>query len=332
MTAATTTALPARTPPLERLRRRHAWTFALAVMFTAMVFWRASQLPMFAGFEVRTITAGALTVALLAMAQGVVVMSGGINMAVGALMVLVNCIAAKYMEGASFLACVFIAIGCVAVSAALSALMGAIINVSRVPDIVATLALSFTFTGAAWLVIRGPGGGADSSFRKMLVGGFSQPLPSIIVMVVALAAIWYPYSRSRTGLSMYAMGSSKQAAFLAGVNVARTRVKVYLMSGVFVGLAGIVTTAYTGGGEPRETIGLSALMSSVAAVVLGGVALTGGVGGLVGPVIAAMVLGLIPAILLGLGLDPNYAEVVRGVIIIVVVLVGGALQLRRRTK
>jgi len=332
VTVTTTTTLPERTPQFERLRRRHGWMVALVVMFAVMVMWRASQLPMFAGFEVRTITAGSLAVALLAMAQGVVVMSGGINMAVGAQMVLVNCIAAKYMVDAGFLACILIALGCVAISAMLSGVMGWIINVSRVPDIVVTLALSFTFTGAAWLVIRGPGGGADATFRKMLVGGFSEPLPSIIVIVVVLAAIWWPFSRSRTGLSMYAMGSSKQAAFLAGVDVARTRIKVYLLSGVFVGLAGIVTTAYTGGGEPRATIGLAALMSSVAAVVLGGVALTGGTGGLVGPVIAAMVLGLIPAILLGIGLDPNYAEVVRGVIIIIVVLVGGALQLRRRSK
>ena len=77
MTVTTTTTLPERTPQFERLRRRHGWMVALVVMFAVMVMWRASQLPMFAGFEVRTITAGSLAVALLAMAQGVVVMSGG---------------------------------------------------------------------------------------------------------------------------------------------------------------------------------------------------------------------------------------------------------------
>ncbi|MEA4945549.1 MAG: ABC transporter permease [Propionicimonas sp.] len=331
MTAPTaTTSLPGKTPQFERLRQRHAWKVVIVAIFAAMVVWRASQVPMFAGFEIRTITAGALAVALLAMAQGVVVISGGINMAVGSLLVLVNCIAAKYMEGQGFVTCLLIAVGCLVVSAALSGLMGWIINVSHVPDIVVTLALSFTFTGAAWLVIRGPGGGADPTFKNMLVGGFSDPLPSIIVMVVVLAAIWYPFSRSRSGLAMYAMGSSKQTAFLAGVDVASTRVKVYLLSGVFAGLAGLVTTAYTGGGEPRASIGLSVLMSSVAAAVLGGISLSGGTGGLFGPVIAAMVLGLIPAILMGIGLDPNYAEVVRGVIIIIVVMIGGMLQMRRR--
>jgi len=73
-------------------------------------------------------------------------------------------------------------------------------------------------------------------------------------------------------------------------------------------------------------------MSSVAAAVLGGVSLTGGSGGLLGPVIAAMILGLVPAILMGLGVDPNFAQVVSGAIIIAVVLFGGALQIRRRAK
>ena len=89
-------------------------------------------------------------------------------------------------------------------------------------------------------------------------------------------------------------------------------------------------TASTGGGEPRETIGANATLNSVAAVVLGGVALTGGVGGLVGPVLAAACLALIPAIMLGLGWDPSNAETARGVIIILVVLVAGLLQTRRR--
>ena len=104
----------------------------------------------------------------------------------------------------------------------------------------------------------------------------------------------------------------------------------YSIGGFFSGAAGLVTTAYTGSGEPRASIGAIATLGSVAAVVLGGVALTGGVGGLVGPVLAAMCLTLIPPIMLGLGWDPNYAEVARGVIIIAVVMVGGLLTYRRR--
>jgi len=299
-------------------------------MFVVMLVWRSSQVPVFGGFEVRTVTAGALALALLAMAQGVVIIAGGINMSVGGLMVLVNCVSALLMKSANTLTCVVIALVCIAGSALLSGLMGFITEVSQVPEIVVTLAFLFTFIGAAWLILPSPGGGTDPVFANVLVGGFSNPVPSILVMIVALLAIWLPFSRSRAGLAMYALGSSRSTAPLAGVSIRATRVKVYLLSGVFVGLAGIVTTAYTNGGVPLLSIGMSALMNSVAAAVLGGIALTGGTGGLFGPVVASMVLGLIPAITLGLGMDPNIAQVVQGAIIVLVVMVGGAIQLRGR--
>lgn len=111
--------------------------------------------------------------------------------------------------------------------------------------------------------------------------------------------------------------------------MARTRVVSYAVSGFLVGMAGLVTTAFTGSGEPRASIGAAATLNSVAAVVLGGIALMGGSGGLLGPVLAAMCLSLIPGIMLGLGVDPNLAEVARGIIIIVVVMVGGLLNSRR---
>ena len=111
----------------------------------------------------------------------------------------------------------------------------------------------------------------------------------------------------------------------------RTRVLAYTIGGLFAGLAGIITTAFTGGGEPRASIGANATLNSVAAVVLGGVALTGGVGGLVGPVMAALCLTLIPAIMLGLGWDPSYAETARGIVIILVVLSAGCCRAKRRS-
>jgi len=144
-----------------------------------------------------------------------------------------------------------------------------------------------------------------------------------------LLLVWLPFKRSRWGIANYAVGSDRAAAFLAGVDVRRARITAYVVGGFFSGAAGVVTTAFTGSGEPRASIGATATLASVAAVVLGGVALMGGVGGLIGPVLAAYCLTLIPALMLGLGWDPNYAEVSRGVIIIAVVMVGGLLQARR---
>ena len=223
---------------------------------------------------------------------------------------------------------VLVALLAIAVAMVLSGLIGAVAVVSGVPDIVVTLAASFVLSGLALIVLDGPGGGTHPRFQELLVGGFGEPLPAILLLAAVLGLVWLPFKRSRLGIATYAVGSDRAAAFLSGVGVGRTRVIAYVMAGFFSGLAGVVTTAFTGSGEPRASIGATATLTSVAAVVLGGVALLGGSGTLLGPVLAALCLGLIPALMLGLGWDPNYAEVSRGIIIIVVVMVGGLVQIR----
>ncbi len=331
MSDTATTRLPTPSTPFERYRNRFGWLVAVAVLLAVMVAWRASQVPVFGGFQVRTITAGTLSVALLAMSAAVVIIAGGFNFAVGSMLVFINCFSAWLMNGRDLLACIAVAVLSVLVAVALSALMGWISVVSGIPDIVVTLAVSFILPGAALLILGGPGGGTSPDFVNLVVGGFSNPLPSVLWLVAAIVLIWVPFQRSRTGKAVYAIGSSKPAAFLSGVAVGRTKIIAYALSGVFAGLAGVVTTAYTASGEPRAAIGLGMLLSAVAAVVLGGVALSGGVGGMLGPVLAAFILSLIPAIMLGLGVDPNTAETVRGFILIAVVMVGGWLQMRRNT-
>jgi ribose transport system permease protein len=330
--AVVTTPLPRPTSRATRFRRRQGWVVGVALLLGVLVFWRYTQIPAFGAFEIRGIVAGTMTLALLAMAQTVIVISGGIDLSVGAMMVLANCIAARLMLDQDLGSVVLVALLVVAIAMVLSGLIGAITVVSGVPDIVVTLAASFTLGGLALIVLDGPGGGTHPRFQEILVGGFDQPLPSLLWLAAILLLVWVPFKRSRLGIATYAVGSDRAAAFLSGLNVGRTRVAAYVMGGFFSGLAGLVTTAFTGSGEPRASIGATATLTSVAAVVLGGVALMGGSGTLLGPVLAAFCLALIPALMLGLGWDPNFAEVARGIIIIVVVMVGGLLQIPRRSR
>jgi ribose transport system permease protein len=330
--AVVTTPLPRPTSRATRFRRRQGWVVGVALLLGVLVFWRYTQIPAFGAFEIRGIVAGTMTLALLAMAQTVIVISGGIDLSVGAMMVLANCIAARLMLDQDLGSVVLVALLVVAIAMVLSGLIGAITVVSGVPDIVVTLAASFTLGGLALIVLDGPGGGTHPRFQEILVGGFDQPLPSLLWLAAILLLVWVPFKRSRLGIATYAVGSDRAAAFLSGLHVGRTRVAAYVMGGFFSGLAGLVTTAFTGSGEPRASIGATATLTSVAAVVLGGVALLGGSGTLLGPVLAAFCLALIPALMLGLGWDPNFAEVARGVIIIVVVMVGGLVQIPRRSR
>jgi ribose transport system permease protein len=330
--AAVATPLPRPSSRVDRFRRRQGWVVGVAVLLGVLVGWRASQIPAFGPFEVRGIVAGTLTLALLAMAQSVIVISGGIDLSVGAMMVLANCIAARLMADQDLGRVVLVAVGVVAVAMVLSGLIGLVTVVSGVPDIVVTLAASFILAGLALVVLPGPGGGTHPRFQELMVGGFDQPLPALLWLAGLLLLVWVPFKRSRLGIATYAVGSDRPAAFLSGIRVGRTRVAAYVLGGFFSGMAGVVTTAFTGSGEPRASIGATATLTSVAAVVLGGVALMGGSGTLLGPVLAAFCLSLIPALMLGLGWDPNYAEVARGIIIIVVVMIGGLVQVPRRSR
>lgn len=321
---------PPATSRLSRIRRRQGWLLGVTLLLVALVGLRAMQIPAFGGFELRAIVAGTFSLALLSMAQAVVVISGGINIAVGALMVFANCLSARLMEGQGVLACFAITVFTIAVCVAISAIMGWLVTLSGVPDIVVTLALSFVIGGMALMVMPTPGGGTAKGFQPLIVGSFSDPIPSALWIIGILAVVWLPFRRSRWGIATYAVGGDRKAAYLAGVSVAATRIRAYTISGIFVGLAGVVATAFTGSGNAQLSTGLAVLLSSVAAVVLGGVALLGGRGGLIGPVIAAFIFNLIPAIMLGFGWDPNLAQVAQGTILILVVMIGALIQVRGR--
>lgn len=306
--------------------KRQTWNIGIFLLVIILGYWRAGQLPSFGSYEMKTILMGVLPIALLAMGQGIIIIGGGINLAIGAEMVLVNCLAAHYMAGTSLTKSIVLAVVFVGVGVVVGAITGWIISKSGIADIVVTLATSFVLIGAAMLVQPTPGGGINESLSQAIVGKESAFIPPLLALLLPLLLIWLPIYRSKTGIAFYAIGSNKEAAFLSGVNVSATRVKLYAVGGLFAGLAGIVLTAITKSASPFANISNTATLNAVAGAVLGGVALAGGVGGLVGPAFAGLVLYFIPTIMLGYGIDPAYSQIIQGALTIVVVLVGGLLR------
>ena len=142
-----------------------------------------------------------------------------------------------------------------------------------------------------------------------------------------MAVVWIPLKRSKLGLSLYAVGSNQLAAFRSGISVARTKVASYALTGLFGGMAGLSLTASTGIGTPVPEP--TYVLIAIAAVVLGGVSLAGGIGGVFGPVIAVVVLQLIRNDMTYLHVDPNYGTVAQGFILIGVLLAANYIQIRR---
>ena len=313
---------------IGRIIRRNAWTVGLGLLLLALFLITRQIRPTYGATDLRFLAMGALPVAFAAVAQAVVVISGGIDLSIGPMMALTNVTAAVLMNQQSE------AFGIVAVALVLllglvlGTVNGLLVIVTKVPDIIVTLALSFVWAGAALLVLRSPGGGTASWLKGLIDGTVvTDWLPeALVVMFVTVAVVWIPLRRSKLGLSMYAVGSDQLAAFRSGVAVARTKIAAYALTGLFAAMGGLALSMATGIGQPVP--GPYTLLS-VAAIVLGGVSLAGGRGGLLGPILAVFVLALIRTDLTFLGADPNFSTVVEGVIMVVVVMVGAYATLRR---
>ncbi len=312
----------------RRLVSRHGWTVGVWLLFLAMLpYWRSLS-SQAAAFDIESLAIDVLPLALAAMAQSIVIISGGIDLSVGSLMSLINVLSAKYMVHMSYREAVLYALALILAGAAAGAFTGSLITVSRVPDIVVTLAMLFVWAGLALQILEIPGGGAPQKFIQLGIGtSFSKYLPtSAVILAVLVLLVWSPIRWTKPGLAIYAVGSNRNAAYLAGIRVATTRVGAYALGGAFAAMGGLALTATSGIGDPNS--GAIYTLNSVAAAVLGGVSLLGGVGGLVGPIAAAGILTLVKTILILRGENPNYAQVYQGAIIIIVVMLGGLVARR----
>jgi len=308
--------------------RRNSWTIALlGLMVVFFAITKALQ-PRYGAPELQGFAISVLPIAFAAVAQAIVVISGGIDLSVGSMMALASVVSAVLMKGQSDLTALVIVIATLGLGIVLGLVNGGLIVVTRVPDIVVTLAMSFVWAGTALLVLHTPGGGAAKWLMDLISDAYvTEWLPrALVLLVVLVAVIWVPIRRSTLGLSLYAIGSNRLAAFRSGVSVGRTKLLAYALTGLFSAMGGLALTASTGIGSPVPG---SYTIQSIAAIVLGGVSLAGGRGGVVGPVVAVIILAFIRTDLTFIGVNPNLGTTIQGVILIGVVMFGSFVTLRR---
>jgi ribose transport system permease protein len=330
MSAAAPTVDITRAGPADALIgavRRNIWTLGLLAFLAVLLLFTRFIQPTYGPTGIQGLANSVLPLALAAVAQAIVVIVGGIDLSIGSMMALTSVVAAANMKDQSDEFGLLVVIGVLLLGILLGAINGTLVVLTKVPDIVVTLAMSFVWAGCALLVLKTPGGGSAEWLRDLVLGPFfNEWLPKAgIVLIAVVAVIWIPVSRSRFGLSLYAVGSSPLAAFRSGVSVGRTKVFAYVLGGLFSALAGLALTASTGIGTPVP--GPYTLLS-VAAVVLGGVSLAGGRGGVFGPLVAVVILQLLRTDMTFLNLNTNLATVAQGVILIGVVMLGSLLQYR----
>ncbi|MGH7120032.1 MAG: ABC transporter permease [Acetobacteraceae bacterium] len=310
--------------------RRHAALIGMPLLVVLFLAATVQIHPKFGSFDFQSLALGALPLALAAAAQTVVVLSGGVDLSVGSMMTVANVVSARVMQHASFEQSLLLGALIVLGGAVAGALNGFVLVLSRVPDVVVTLATGFIWGGVALLILAQPGGGAPEGFLNLATGTLFTPwLPNAMVLLaVVVTVIWLPIRTSRLGLALYAVGSDRTAAFRSGVGVESTRFLAYVIGGLFNAVGGLALTMTTGIGAPLS--GAFYTLTGLAAVVIGGVSLAGGRGGMVGPVLAAYILTLIPTDLIFLNIDPNFGQVIKGTLIVLVVMSGGLATLLRQ--
>ena len=272
----------------------------------------------FSYFEFSYISSSGTTLALLAMGEAVVVLSGGFDLSAAAVISLVNSILATNM-GDSAGSQVLWSVLALLIGAAVGAVNGFFVAFLRLQSIVVTLATMFIIQGVTLLVLARPGGAIPDSLTSFFTGdAIPNVLPApMIVLGVALLA-WMVVKKSRLGTAIYAIGSDIEAARASGVPVIWATFFTYVLAGAFYGAAGLFISAQTGSGDPL--VGKPMLLPIFAAVVVGGTMLGGGRGGCLGPMFGAFILMLLVNVLFVLDVSPFYTTIVEGVILILAVL------------
>lgn len=304
--------------------QKHAWTIGLFALLLVLLGITKIIQPTFGLTGLESLARAALPFAFATAAMAVVVIAGGIDLSVASIMAVCAVTAAVLMQSMGAVPAVAITL---LIGLGMGMINGALIVVTRVPDIVVTLAMLFVWEGTALLILNAPGGTVHDWLEDSIAGTLLFWVPkALIVMTIAIALVWIPLKRSKLGLSIYAVGSDELAAFRSGVPVGWTKVAAYGVCGLFCAMGGLSLIMLTGIGEPVPG---PYLLASVAAVVLGGVVLGGGIGGLLGPIIAVFILRIIRTILTLAAVDPNVTTIVEGTIMVAVVMFGAFLVMRR---
>ncbi|WP_395063279.1 ABC transporter permease [Paraburkholderia silvatlantica] len=310
--------------------RGTAFAFALFVlMFGIYLFNYPSNL---SANVFQTAANKAVLLALVSMGQALVVLTAGIDLSIGMMLVLTNCIGSWIVTGGALHSALGI-VGVLAAGALCGALNGVIIIFGRLQPIVTTIATGAVFYGIALLLRPVPGGTINDDLADALTGKVMGIVPaSLLILIAAVAIVWIPFKRSAVGRAAYATGSSEPAAFLSGMPIRRAKFASYTLAGLLAALGGLFLTFFTDTGEASLGSANSYTLFSIAAVVIGGVSLLGGKGSAIGAIFGAFAFRSIGDLLFVFNVDALWQPLFQGVILLLAVAIGacGLFSVRNR--
>ena len=313
--------------------REHRGTLLAFVAFIVMFTIYAANHP--AGFNSNVATTAAnkgVLLAIVAMAQTLVVVTSGIDLSLGMVMILANCLASTIVVGSPMQTALGV-LGVLLVGTLCGAINGFIVIYGRLQPIVTTIATGAVYYGAALGLRPVPGGDVDTTLADALTGQLPGGIPASLVLLLGLVLlVWLPFRRSVTGRAAYAVGSSEVAAYMSGVPIRRAKFVAYTLAGLLAALAGLFLTFITYTGEASAANGNTYTLYSIAAVVLGGVSLFGGSGSAVGAIFGALMFRTIGDLLFVFNVEPLWQPLFQGIVLAAAVCLGAVRLLHVRNR
>ena len=259
----------------------------------------------------------AATIGIAAWAMTLIIISGEIDVSVGPMVAFISVILAYLMQYAIPLPFALILALCL--GAALGSVAGVLRGWFNVPSFVATLGLWSALRGMGLFMTNALPVPIDENDVLDWLGGQVLVLPdSAVIMLILFVVFQFISKKTAFGRSVYAIGGNASAAQLCGINVKRIRVLLFTLAGLLAAVTGILLAARLGSGNAGAASGLE--FDVIAAVVVGGTALSGGRGSMLGTLLGVLVITLIGNGLVLLGINSFFQQVVRGVIIVLAVL------------
>jgi ribose transport system permease protein len=297
---------------LMRTRREATVLAMLVVLFVGLAFYSEY---FFTERNLANYARQISVVGIVALGEALVIIAGGIDLSVGSIIGLAA-VSAGMVSGATGLPVLGLAAP-IAVGIVVGLINGLLVTRIRINSFIATLGMLSVTRGIALLITNGSPQRFDN-WAAWLGNGRIGPVPVQFILLVGLAALaWFFATRTRAGRNIYAVGNNARAARLAGIDVERTRVLVFVISGGLAGLGGLLLGGMLTNASPN--LGLGYELDVIAAVILGGVALSGGRGSIGGVVIGAALMGLLRNAFVLLNVSGYWQTITIGLVVIVAV-------------
>src|SRR5688572_11445876 len=310
---------------------RHPALFALVLFIFSIIINLIVQPNMFAGDTLNSNLRVFLPIILMSVGQAIVILGGGIDISVGSIVSIVNTVLATRvgLDGSPEKLWQFVFVSLLAGILA-GAVNGFFIAALRLQPIITTYATSFLYSGIALFILPNPGGGIPAQIAAFYRDTTPLGLPLAFYIIGIILLAWFYVSSTRYGRYLFAVGGRPQAAYETGVPVSRVQFSIYVISGFMAALSGIAITMLSGSGN--ADIGGAMTLNSITAVVIGGNALSGGVGGVAGPVMGSITLGILQNIISFADIDTWWETFIKAAIIVLALAAPGVVDLVRRRR